>query len=327
MSAISAVRVATPAWSHRRAAWTMVAVTLLWSTAGVVTRQMQAAQGFEVTFWRSTFTVLSLLLILPLWQGPGVFGRLPWRRGVFWLSGLCWGVTFTAFMTALTMTGVARVLVTMALGPLLTALMARVVTGHRLPARTWAAIVAGGLGMVWMFAGQLGGEVTARQWLGSVIALGVPLTGAVNWTVVQRSQAQGEPIDLVPAVLLGALISSAATLPWAWPFQATGRDLGWLAFLGLTQLAIPCALAVLCARVLPAAEVALLGLLEIVFGIALVWLIVGEAPRPEVLAGGTLVIGALLANEWLGWRALLRQRTARPAVVAIDSQTSAFGQA
>ena len=295
-----------PGWSHARAAWMMVLATLLWSTAGVVTRQLQVAQGFEVTFWRSAFNALSLLVILPLWQGPGVFGRLPWRRGTFWLSGVCWAVMFTAFMVALTMTGVARVLITMALGPLLTALIARVVTGHKLPARTWAAIVVGGIGMGWMFAGQLGGQVTAREWLGSIVALGVPIAAAINWTAVQRSQAQGEPIDLVPAVLLGALISSAVTLPLAWPFQATAGDLGWLAFLGFTQLAIPCVLAVLCARVLPAAEVALLGLLEIVFGIALVWLIVGEAPRPEVLAGGTLVIGALLANELLGWRAVRR---------------------
>ena len=284
----------------------MVLATLLWSTAGVVTRQLQVAQGFEVTFWRSFFNAASLCVILPLWQGPGVFARLPWRRGAFWLSGLCWAVMFTAFMVALTMTGVARVLVTMALGPLLTALLARVVTGHRLPARTWVAIVAAGAGMAWMFAGQLVGAASGREWLGSLIALGVPMAAAVNWTVVQRSQAQGEPIDLVPAVLLGALISSAVTLPLAWPFQATAGDLGWLAFLGFTQLAIPCVLAVLCARVLPAAEVALLGLLEIVFGIALVWLIVGEAPRPEVLAGGTLVIGALLANELLGWRAVRR---------------------
>ena len=163
----------------------MVLATLLWSTAGVVTRQLQVAQGFEVTFWRSFFNAASLCVILPLWQGPGVFARLPWRRGTFWLSGVCWAVMFTAFMVALTMTGVARVLVTMALGPLLTALIARVVTGHRLPARTWAAIVVGGLGMAWMFVGQLGlgaGDAkSATQWLGSIVALGVPMAAAVNW--------------------------------------------------------------------------------------------------------------------------------------------------
>jgi hypothetical protein len=28
-----------------------------------------------VTFWRSFFTMVSLLVILPLWQGRGVFAR------------------------------------------------------------------------------------------------------------------------------------------------------------------------------------------------------------------------------------------------------------
>ena len=34
-----------PTWSHARAAWIMVLATLMWSIAGVVTRQLQAAQG------------------------------------------------------------------------------------------------------------------------------------------------------------------------------------------------------------------------------------------------------------------------------------------
>jgi drug/metabolite transporter (DMT)-like permease len=49
--------------THRRAVWLMVLVTLLWSTAGMVTRHLEQAKSFEVTFWRSFFTVLSLLVI------------------------------------------------------------------------------------------------------------------------------------------------------------------------------------------------------------------------------------------------------------------------
>jgi drug/metabolite transporter (DMT)-like permease len=311
-----------PAWSHARAVWTRIDVTLLWSTAGVVSRQLSAAQGFEVTFWRSFFTAVSLLVILPLWQGAGVFSRMPWRRGAFWLSGACWATMYTAFMVALTLTSVARVLVTLALGPLLTALLARVVTGHRLPGRTWAAIAVAGAGMAWMFGGQIGADAGGAGWLGSVVALGVPIAAAINWSVTQRSQAHGEPIDLVPAVLLGAVISCAITLPLAWPFAATARDLGWLAFLGLTQLAIPCVLAVLCARVLAAAEVSLLALLEVVFGIALAWALASEAPQREVLAGGSLVIGALVVNEWLGWRA-----AQRAASRSADSDVAPLGPA
>ena len=279
----------------------MVGVTAMWSVAGVVTRHLEQARSFEVTFWRSFFTLLSLLLILPLWQGRGVWSRMPWRSPYFWLSGVCWSVMFTAFMLALTLTAVANVLVTMALGPLFTALITRLFLGHQLPQRTWWAIVLAGVGIGWMYGSQLRlGE--PHFLMGSLVALCVPIAGSVQWTLVQKSHAEGLDLDLVPSVLLGALISTVSTLPMAWPFQASWHDVGLLAGLGVFQLAIPCALSVLCARVLKAPEVALLALLEIVFGIALAWLGANEAPQPNVLFGGVLVLSALLLNEWLGWR-------------------------
>src|SRR5690606_35487215 len=109
-------------------------------------------------------------------------------------------------------------------------------------------------------------------------------------------------VDLVPAVLVGAALSALATLPWALPFSASGRDLALLAVLGLVQMEIPCVLVVYCGRVLKAPEIALLGLLEVIFGILLVWVGAGEKPATAVLMGGTLVIAALVFNELLGWK-------------------------
>jgi len=283
---------------HSHAVWLMVLAPLLWSTAGVVTRQLEHARAFEITFWRSFFTAASLLVILPLWQGRGVWARMWQERHALLLSGICWGVMFTAFMVALTLTSVANVLITMAAGPLLTALTARLVIGHQLPVRTWGAIVIAGLGIAYMFGSQLGeGGV-----LGTLVAFCVPVAAAINWTLVQRSQRSGHQIDLVPAVLVGAVLSAVITLPLAWPLSASAHDIVLLAGLGFGQLAVPCALAVVCARVLSAPEVSLLALLEVLFGIVLAWLGAGEVPSQQVLLGGALVTGALLANEWLGWR-------------------------
>ena len=294
----------------------MVVVTVLWSTAGVVTRHLEAARSFEVTFWRSAFTVLSLLVILPLLNGRSVFAKMRHADRVFWLSGLCWCGMFTFFMIALMLTGVANVLVTMAIGPLLTALFARFFIGHHIPPRTWVAIVVAGIGIGWMFGSQIAGG----QLLGTLVALGVPLSGAANWTFTQHAQgkaqarehahgkanaherAQGHDVDLMPAVLVGATLSCLITLPLALPFQATAHDLALLAGLGLGQLAIPCVLAVMCTRVLKAPEVSLLALLEVPFGILLVWIGANEAPNPAVIVGGGLVIGALVTNELVGWR-------------------------
>lgn len=286
---------------HGQALWLMVLTTAMWSIAGVITRQLEQAQTFEVTFWRSFFTVLSLLVILPLWQGIGVWRRLPWRSVYFWISGLCWSIMFTAFMLGMTLTGVANVLITMSLGPLLTALLSRLVLGHRLPQRTWAAIAAAGAGIVWMY----GREMMAAQGeyiAGMLVALCVPMAAAVQWTAMQKAHSKGIDIDLVPSVLLGAVLSSLYTVLPAQPMQANTTDLLWLATLGLFQLAVPCVLAVFCARALKAPEMALLGLLEVIFGIVLAWAGAGEVPKPSVLQGGTLVIGALVFNEWLGWR-------------------------
>ena len=285
--------------THRRAVMLMVLVALMWSTAGVVTRHLESARTFEVTFWRSFFTVLSLLVILPLFKGRAVFGQMLKGGTALWLSGLCWSVMFTAFMVALTLTTVANVLVTMALGPLLTALSARAFTSYRIPARTWLAIALAGVGIVWMYGGQAN---LSAQLAGTLVALLVPIAAASNWTVVQHSQAHGQKIDLIPAVLVGAVISSLVTLPLALPFTATPNDIGLLAFLGLTQLAIPCVLSVWCASKLKAPEISLLALLEIIFGILLVWVGAGEAPGNSVLYGGALVIGALVMNEILGWK-------------------------
>jgi drug/metabolite transporter (DMT)-like permease len=191
--------------------------------------------------------------------------------------------------------------VTLAVGPLLTALGARLFIGHRLPLRTWLAILVAGCGIAYMFGSQVSvGD--SRQVIGMLVALCVPVAAAVQWTVVQRSQALGGKVDLVPSVLVGAVLSSAVTLPLSVPFVATGGDIAWLALLGLVQLAIPCALSVICARVLKAPEVSLLALLEVLFGIALAWAGAGEVPGSTVVAGGTLVIGALVVNELAGWR-------------------------
>ena len=284
--------------THTKAVFLMVAVTLMWSIAGVITRHLEHARSFEVTFWRSFFTVLSLLVILPFFQGREVFARILRGGWPLWLSGLCWSVMFTAFMVALTMTSVANVLVTMALGPFLTALIARLSIGQRIPGRTWGAIAVAGAGIAAMY----GAELEGGQLAGTLVALCVPLASGVNWTVTQRAHAQGQDIDLVPAVLVGAAISSIITLPLAMPLRASAHDVGLLALLGLVQLAIPCALAVVCARVLKAPEIALLALLEIIFGIVLAWMGADEIPSQAVLLGGALVIGALVANELVGWR-------------------------
>jgi drug/metabolite transporter (DMT)-like permease len=126
------------------------------------------------------------------------------------------------------------------------------------------------------------------------IAFLIPVAAAVNVVVLRASATK---LDLVPAVMLGGALSSVIALPFALPFQGTAQDVLLLAFLGVTQLGIPCVLLVMASRTLLAPEIALLSLLEVVLGPLWVWLAVGEEPGQATLVGGSIVLAALVLNE------------------------------
>jgi len=258
---------------------------VLWSTAGVVTRHVESAAPFELVFWRSLFAFLCVGVVLR---------RNPFGGG--WpllLSGAMWGVMFTTFMLALSLTSTANTLVVMSLSPLLTTLLSSLFLKDPIGPSTWAAAGAAALGIGWMFGSDLSAH-GARDFAGMAIALTVPFAAAIN---VVTLRAAGARVDLLPAVMLGGAVSCLVALPLALPFQASARDLGLLAFLGVFQLALPCLLLVLASRALLAPEIALLGLLEVVLGPLWAWLGAGEVPARATLAGGAIVLAALALNE------------------------------
>jgi drug/metabolite transporter (DMT)-like permease len=131
--------------AHRRALLLMVVAPLMWSIAGVVTRnlspEIQLHGRYEITFWRSLFAAVCVGLYLAFVQRDFTGAvRRAGRAG--WLSGFMWCAMFSCFMLALTLTTVANTLVVMSLAPLVTAILARLVLRTPIAPRTWAAIVA-----------------------------------------------------------------------------------------------------------------------------------------------------------------------------------------
>lgn len=279
--------------AHRRSIALMIVAATLWSIAGVVTRHLEFAGRWEVTFWRSLFAAVFVLAVLLATRGRGAWAALRASGGYGILSGAMWAIMFVAFMLALMTTTTANTLIVNSIAPLLTALLARAVLREPIAPRTWAAIALAIAGMLWMFgSGFAGGE--PRHLAGMLIALAVPLAAAVNLVTLKHA---GRSVDLIPAVFLGGVFSAAATLPFALPFHASAHDLFLLAVLGCLQLGLPCMLLVRASPHLSAPEIALLALLEVVLGPLWAWLGAGEAPALATLAGGALVLAALLLNE------------------------------
>ena len=266
----------------------MIAAPVLWSSAGVVTRHLERAEPVEQVFWRSLFAFLFVFVVL-------LFQRTrPWKAvraaGVPGLvSGVMWAIMFTAFLFALSLTTTANALVMQSVSPLLTALLASMFLKDPVPLRTWLAAGAAAVGIAWMFGSSVEGH-----FLGMAVAFVIPVAAAINVVVLRASAAK---LDLVPAVMLGGALSCLIALPFALPFSSTPRDVLLLAFLGVTQLGLPCMLLVLASRALLAPEIALLGLLEVVLGPLWAWLGAGEVPAGSTLLGGVIVLAALAANE------------------------------
>lgn len=275
----------------------MIIAPALWSIAGVFTRHLEAARSFEITFWRSLFAALFVMGYLLLQGRLKSSVQKAGRWGVF--SGFLWCVMFSAFMLALSMTTVANTLVVLSVAPLLTALLAFFFLKQVIALRTWCAIFLAMLGIVVMFASGMSHSSSTQMW-GMLIALCVPIASSINFITLKKAGAQ---IDLIPALLIGGIISCALTLPFAWPLQASLHDVVILAILGVFQLGVPCILMLKASRHLTAPEISLLALLEVLLGPLWAWLGAGEVPANATLYGGALVLLALVGNELLGLRA------------------------
>jgi drug/metabolite transporter (DMT)-like permease len=101
-------------------------------------------------------------------------------------------------------------------------------------------------------------------------------------------------VSMAPATFLSQAILVAAFLPFASPGEIGGADFMWLAMLGIGQIGLGFALLTVGARLIPAAQVGLITLLEVVLGPVWVWLALDERPTTLTLVGGAIVIVAIV---------------------------------
>jgi drug/metabolite transporter (DMT)-like permease len=278
---------------HRKAVALLCFCAVCWSIAGVFVRRLDSAQGFEITFWRSFFCLLSVLAVLVWQQGRHALAPLRAMGKAGLISGLMWSIMFTCFAVALTLTSTANTLLVSSISPLLSALLAWLVLGERIRTGTWVAIAIALMGIWWMVHEGISTEGAT----GMLVALGVPMAVAINLVTLRKMRAQ---VDLAPAVLLGAVFSCLATLPFISLTAVSLHDLSILALLGAVQLALPCMLMVRAARHLAPQEMALIGLLEVVLGPIWAWLGAGEQMPAATIQGGTVVLMALVIDAWRG---------------------------
>jgi drug/metabolite transporter (DMT)-like permease len=122
---------------------------------------------------------------------------------------------------------------------------------------------------------------------------GLALLAALGFAVMIVITRWRHDVSMAPATCLAQLMLVLVFLPFADPGTIGGADVGWLAALGIGQIGLGFALLTVGARLIPAAQVGLITLLEIVLGPLWVWLALDERPSTLTLVGGAIVIAAI----------------------------------
>jgi drug/metabolite transporter (DMT)-like permease len=101
-------------------------------------------------------------------------------------------------------------------------------------------------------------------------------------------------VSMIPAVCVSLVLVVCVAAPFAAPSTITSHDLVYLVLIGAFQMGVGLALITIGARMINAAEVALITLLEVVLGPLWVWIAFSESPDAATLVGGMVVLVAVI---------------------------------
>jgi len=269
---------------QRRGQAYVALAAIAWSSAGLLQRELPLDIATQVA-GRAFFAALALGAYVAYVERGGTvraFGTMGLTGVAVALLTAC---ASASFIVALNHTSVANVLFMQALAPLLAALIAWIALRESVSGRTLTA-----MGVALVGVGLMVGGPGGARGLGLGLSVLMTLSFAMS-VVVTRHRRE---ISMGPAVCLSQLFVIVAFAPFSAPGSINGRDLGLLIALGVGQMGLGLAFLTIGARLIPAAEVALITLLEVVLGPLWVWLALSERPANATLLGGAVVIGAVV---------------------------------
>jgi drug/metabolite transporter (DMT)-like permease len=266
----------------------VAAAAVAWSTAPFFVRLLPF-DAFTILFWRGLFAGCGITVFLVLLQGRSAlkdFTRL--KRG-----GLLFAVLSAAgmllFIPSLQLTSVANVAIILATAPFASAALAWVWFREAPPGRTVVAIAVAVLGV----AISVGGASTASDIRGLLVA-GLMMLAIAGMTVAARRYRD---TPLIAAAALSNFLGSAVCLMFAPNIAGVStHHLMVLAAFGVLQVALGLTFFVLGSRHIRAAQSALIATLETPLMPFWVWLAFHDAPTAGQLAGGAIVLGAVVAD-------------------------------
>lgn len=210
-------------------------------------------------------------------------------------AGLLLGSISAVFIFSLERASVAFVLFLQALAPITSAYFSWILLRERVSRAVLIATAVSIAGVLVMFSATLTDRIDPL----GLIAITIPIIFGLYATLIRGAQQIDAQVPILVGgatlVVLG-VIGSVATVG----FDMSARDMLIGLFAGSMLLAIPGAFLNHATRVVPASEVALLLMSEVILAPVWVWLFVDESPEATTLIGGLIIFSAVLGL--LFWR-------------------------
>src|SRR5262245_21796346 len=261
-----------------------------WSSGGLIARLVTTAP-WTTSFWRSVSAAVFLSVVLSIARRRSIVAQC--REGGWPIAAVaaCMALASTCFIFSLAYTSVANTLILISTGPYVAGLLGFLMLGERVTSRTWITMSVALAGAVIMVSDSYSRSTIVGDLLAIVMAVSFATA-----TVLVRSRPE---TPMAPASALATTLTALVALPFSEPLRTTARDLGLLAAFGVGNYGLGFLLFMAGARMIPAAQSALVGMLETVLGPLWVWLVLNERPGVATLIGGALILAALLANTLL----------------------------
>ena len=281
---------------RRRGQLLIAGAAVAWSTAGVLQRELSVGTATQVA-GRALVAFLALLAFVAFSNRGGTIDAFRTMGKAGLAVAVCTAIASGSFIVALNHSTVANVLFIQAVAPVAAALLAWLALRESITRRTGVAMVVALLGVGLMVGGPDSGGL-----FGIGASLVMTLAFAVSIVITRHKRE----VSMAPAICLSQLILLLASAPFAHPGTITQRDFGLLVLMGVGQMGLGLAFLTAGARLIPASEVALITLLEVVLGPLWVWISISETPVLATIVGGMVVVIAVLIQT--------TEKT-RPAVV------------
>jgi drug/metabolite transporter (DMT)-like permease len=266
----------------------VVAAAIAWSTAPFFTRLLPY-DSWTILFWRGLFGGGLIMVLMVLLQGRAGLRDLTRMDRNGWLVASFSTLAMIAFIPSLQLTDVSNVAIIIATGPFLAAALAWIWLKEIPHLRTMLASIVALFGVTII----VGSARSGSDVIGIALACFMALAIAAMTVMVRRHKNT----SMVAAAAMSNILGSVISIPFAHGIAGiTGFDLLILAMFGCFQVAIGLTLFFLGSRLLPSGQAALISTLETPLMPFWIWVGFGEIPALRVLAGGALVMGAVIAD-------------------------------